>query len=38
MRVIVVGIRDVRIADWKGAVTDWVIAEAGEEAVVNGVR
>ncbi|KAK4033511.1 hypothetical protein C8A01DRAFT_19558 [Parachaetomium inaequale] len=38
VRVIVVGIRDVRIADWKGAVTDWVIAEAGEEAVVNGVR
>lgn len=37
VRVIVVGIRDVRIADWKGAVTDWVIAEPGEGAVVNGV-
>jgi hypothetical protein len=38
VRVIVVGIRDVRIADWKGAVRDWVIAEPGEETVVNGVR
>ncbi|KAH6628254.1 hypothetical protein F5144DRAFT_536536 [Chaetomium tenue] len=37
VRVIVVGIRDVRIADWKGAVTDWVIAEPGEEPVINGV-
>lgn len=42
-RVIVVGIRDVRIADWKGAVRDWVIAPPGEgEAdggvMVNGVR
>ncbi|KAK4156753.1 hypothetical protein C8A00DRAFT_30304 [Chaetomidium leptoderma] len=36
--VIVVGIRDVRIADWKGAVRDWVIAETAEETVVNGVR
>ncbi|KAK4178284.1 putative pyridoxamine 5'-phosphate oxidase [Triangularia setosa] len=25
-RVIVVGIKDVRIADWKGAVRDWVIS------------
>ncbi|KAL2181106.1 uncharacterized protein P884DRAFT_289574 [Thermothelomyces heterothallicus CBS 202.75] len=38
VRVIVVGIRDVRIADWKGGVTDWVIAAPeGQEAVVNGV-
>ena len=41
-RVIVVGIRDVRIADWKGAVRDWVISpppEEGETATqVNGVR
>ncbi|KAK1829493.1 hypothetical protein QBC39DRAFT_384182 [Podospora conica] len=42
VRVIVVGIRDVRIADWKGAVRDWVIepaaaaAEAGHQGV-NGV-
>lgn len=42
VRVIVVAIRDVRIADWKGAVRDWVIAPvaAAEEAHqgVNGVR
>ncbi|KAK3298626.1 uncharacterized protein B0H64DRAFT_354245 [Chaetomium fimeti] len=37
VRVIVVGIRDVRIADWKGAVTDWVIADGGEEPAINGV-
>ncbi|KAK4239752.1 pyridoxamine 5'-phosphate oxidase [Achaetomium macrosporum] len=41
-RVIVVGIRDVRIADWKGAVRDWVIAapeESGESnAMMNRVR
>lgn len=37
--VIVVGIKDVRIADWKGAVRDWVIAEeAAGEGMVNGVR
>jgi hypothetical protein len=35
--VIVVGIKDVRIADRKGAVRDWVIAEAENEAVVNGL-
>lgn len=47
VRVIVVGIRDVRIADWKGAVRDWVIAPPGEngggvidqsQQGVNGVR
>lgn len=41
--VIVVGIRDVRIADWKGAVRDWVIEapveEGGENGgLVNGLR
>ncbi|KAK4199790.1 hypothetical protein QBC40DRAFT_349109 [Triangularia verruculosa] len=38
-RVIVVGIRDVRIADWKGAVRDWVISAPEEEArgQVNGI-
>jgi len=39
VRVIVVGIRDVRIADWKGAVRDWVIEPPGENgAFVNGIR
>ncbi|KAK4649027.1 hypothetical protein QC763_115340 [Podospora pseudopauciseta] len=38
-RVIVVGIKDVRIADWKGAVRDWVISGEGEEnrGQVNGI-
>jgi hypothetical protein len=35
--VIVVGINDVRIADRKGAVRDWVIAEPGAAPVVNGM-
>jgi len=41
VRVIVVGIRDVRTSDWKGAVKDWVLVPAeGEErrALVNGSR
>lgn len=44
VRVVVVGIRDVRIADWKGTVQDWVIAppegrsEGTNEALVNGIR
>ncbi|KAK0730065.1 hypothetical protein B0H67DRAFT_596320 [Lasiosphaeris hirsuta] len=38
VRVIVVGIRDVRIADWKGAVRDWVISPPTENGQVNGVR
>jgi len=29
VRVLVVGIRDVRIADWRGAVRDWVIEPSG---------
>ena len=43
-RVIVVAIKDVRIADWKGNVRDWVIAQPGTEGVdegdqrVNGIR
>lgn len=41
-RVIVVGIKDVRIADWKGAVSDWVIAAPQDQgeggATVNGLR
>ncbi|KAK0737434.1 hypothetical protein B0T21DRAFT_286780 [Apiosordaria backusii] len=38
-RVIVVGIRDVRIADWKGAVRDWVISSPEDAArgQVNGI-
>ncbi|KAL1842759.1 hypothetical protein VTJ49DRAFT_4244 [Mycothermus thermophilus] len=37
-RVIVVSIKDVRIADYKGAVRDWVIESPGdsEEPMVNG--
>ncbi|KAJ4298785.1 hypothetical protein N0V88_003818 [Collariella sp. IMI 366227] len=43
VRVIVVGVRDVRIADWKGNVRDWVIEAAlGEDEdrakAVNGVQ
>ncbi|KAK4997072.1 hypothetical protein LTR66_003463 [Elasticomyces elasticus] len=34
--VVVVRIRDGRIADWKGGVKDWVIAE-GDSASVNGM-
>ncbi|KAK4229973.1 pyridoxamine 5'-phosphate oxidase [Podospora fimiseda] len=43
VRVIVVEIKDVRIADWKGNVRDWVITkpqeggEATEDSRVNGV-
>ncbi|KAJ9155296.1 Pyridoxamine phosphate oxidase [Pleurostoma richardsiae] len=37
VRVIVVSIKDVRIADWKGKIRDWVIVPEGEQ-VVNGVR
>ncbi|KAL2268868.1 hypothetical protein VTJ83DRAFT_3714 [Remersonia thermophila] len=38
-RVIVVSIKDVRIADYKGAVRDWVIESPGnaEEPLVNGI-
>ncbi|EOO01703.1 putative pyridoxamine phosphate oxidase protein [Phaeoacremonium minimum UCRPA7] len=38
VRVIVVGIQDVRIADWKGGVRDWVITPGQQgQAQVNGV-
>lgn len=43
-RVIVVGIKDVRISDWKGNVRDWVIVQPGTEVAserdqrVNGIR
>ena len=42
VRVVVVKIRDGRVADWKGAVRDWSLVggemDAGrEEALVNGV-
>lgn len=38
VRVIVVAIQDVRIADWKGGVRDWVIipAEQGQTQVNGG--
>ncbi|KAF2867172.1 hypothetical protein BDV95DRAFT_631304 [Massariosphaeria phaeospora] len=39
VRVVVVKIRDGRIADWKGQVRDWVIREPqGGAVAVNGVR
>jgi len=40
VRVIVVAIRDVRISDWKGAVSDYVLVAPGEngrEGRVNGI-
>jgi len=41
-RVVVVGIKDVRISDYKGAVRDWVITAPGQQegqgAAVNGQR
>ena len=41
VRVVVVRVKDGRIADWKGGVRDWVLApleEAGDrEGIVNGV-
>ncbi|KAI4132542.1 MAG: hypothetical protein LQ338_000641 [Usnochroma carphineum] len=45
VRVVVVGVREGRIADWKGGVKDWVIVPEGEEEeegrggspMVNGV-
>jgi hypothetical protein len=36
--VVVVKIKDGRIADWKGQVRDWVVAaDAGQSALPNGV-
>lgn len=39
VRVVVVRIRDGRVADWKGAVRDWSLGapEASGERLVNGV-
>ena len=38
IRVVVVRIKDGRIADWKGGVKDWVLAPAeGAERLVNGI-
>jgi len=38
VRVVVVKINDGRIADWKGGVQDWVIADEDAGRMVNGVR
>lgn len=35
VRVVVVKIKDGRVADWKGAIRDWSLT--GEETLVNGV-
>jgi Pyridoxamine 5'-phosphate oxidase len=35
VRVVVVRIRDGRVADWKGAIRDWTLSEEGE--LINGV-
>lgn len=37
VRVVVVQIRDGRIADWKGQVRDWVVGDEGGLPLVNGV-
>ena len=38
VRVVVVRIREGRIADWKGTVRDWVLADrTDEEGLVNGI-
>lgn len=37
VRVVVVKIRDGRVADWKGGVRDWALDTGGEEGLVNGV-
>lgn len=37
VRVLVVRIRDGRVADWKGGVRDWKLDEASQEGLVNGV-
>lgn len=42
MRVVVVKVREGRIADWKGGVKDWVItgqddAGTSREGLVNGI-
>jgi len=37
VRVVVVKVKDGRIADWKGGVKDWVIAEEDTRPMVNGI-
>lgn len=37
VRVVVVKIRDGRIADWKGQVRDWVVTGEGQPALANGI-
>jgi len=37
VRVVVVRIREGRIADWKGRVSDWVLAGPAEQGLTNGV-
>ncbi|KAI1861281.1 uncharacterized protein JN550_010960 [Neoarthrinium moseri] len=37
VRVILVNIKDIRTSDWKGGVTDYVLANAGTSANVNGI-
>jgi hypothetical protein len=34
--VVVVRIRDGRIADWKGQVRDWVLGDVGASGLTNG--
>jgi len=36
VRVVIVKVRDGRIADWKGQVRDWSLSEQTRESVVNG--
>jgi len=37
VRVVVVTIKDGRVADWKGAVRDWSLCPREESTLVNGV-
>lgn len=37
VRVVVVQIRDGRIADWKGQVRDWVVEQDAQASLTNGV-
>ncbi|KAK7188706.1 pyridoxamine phosphate oxidase [Paraphaeosphaeria sporulosa] len=37
VRVVVVRIRDGRVADWKGQVRDWVVGDVGGSGLANGV-
>lgn len=37
VRVVVVRIRDGRVADWKGAIRDWTLSTGDDGELVNGV-